>query len=71
MAGTPEASLMIAVFAISEIDFAGMSASAGYQRRTTVAAIRSPKNNGTNTGGTSHSRKSKLWVSGMFTAVLG
>jgi hypothetical protein len=62
---------MIAVFAIPDTAFCqafGLLLTAyrpGYPRMTTTAAISSPKNNGTNTGGTSHSRKLNLWVSDM------
>jgi hypothetical protein len=62
---------MTAVFAIPDPAFChafGLLLAAcrpGYPRRTTTAAISSPKNNGTSTGGTSHSRKLNLWVSDM------
>jgi hypothetical protein len=42
---------------------ASISTAAGDQRKTTRAAISRAKNNGTNSGGTSHSRKSNLTVS--------
>ena len=72
IAGTPHTSLMIALFAISESRLplntrpaVASTSEASYWRKTTTAAISSPKNNGTSTGGTSHSRKLKRWVSDM------